>query len=297
MSSTITPDYYYFNSDYYGQFYTYQDAIATKKIAGLQFIGLYPFSKYLRAEMGFNLLRYEEDFLGSLGFSPASRQSRGFFWNGNSFQATVALVGETTFFKEYGPVSGSTFRVSLTQGIPLTKNYFRNTSLEIDLRRYLRVGSDALFAFRAEGFSSFGWNPYYNYFGGNNQVRSAYYNSLVGNQGFWLNAEFRFPLLYQAATFIGVLGPIRGVVFADLARSKLKGYPAQIWRSVLVNGVPTYKPYEAVGSYGYGIEFFLFGFPLHIEFVKGINIPNFAKPFKFEKTSSLETNFWIGFDF
>ena len=34
-----------------------------------------------------------------------------------------------------------------------------------------------------------------------------------------------------------------------------------------------------------------------IEFVKGLHIPTFSRPFSFEKDSSFETNFWIGFDF
>ena len=45
---------------------------------------------------------------------------------------------------------------------------------------------------------------------------------------------------------------------------------------------------DAISSYGYGIQFFLFGYPLHFEWV-------YWTDFKNSKYNGV--NFWIGFDF
>jgi Tol biopolymer transport system component len=291
------PGYYYYDPGYYAQYYTYQDAIATRKISGIRVDGYYPFSRYYRAEAGFGYARYEEEFLDMYSLQTGARRSSDYFWNGDYLQASLALIGETTFFKDYGPASGATFMLSVDQGIPVSKNFFSNTNLALDGRKYFYFGGDALLAFRFEGFASLGKNPYFNYFGGNNQVRSSHYFSLIGTEGWYANAEFRFPLIHIADTVLGRIGPLRGVFFADVARTKIKGTPAKIWRSVHTGDSWELKSYDAIGSYGYGIEFFFLGIPLHIEFVKALHIPDFRRPLSFEKDSGMSTKFWIGFDF
>ena len=49
------------------------------------------------------------------------------------------------------------------------------------LRKYFSIGADVLLALRAQGFLSRGRNPFLGYYGGNNQVRSAYYYGIVGH--------------------------------------------------------------------------------------------------------------------
>jgi len=291
------PGYYYYDPSYYAQYYTYQDAIATRKISGIRADAYYPFSRYLRAEAGFGYSRYAEEFYDMYSLQTGARRSSNYFWNGDYLQASLALIGETTFFKEYGPAAGSTFRLSVDQGIPISRHFFSNTTLGLDGRKYFYLGGDALLAFRFEGFASFGRNPYYSYFGGNNQVRSSHYFSLIGTEGWYANAEFRFPLIHVADTVLGRIGPLRGVFFADAARVKLKGNPSKIWRSVRRGNSVELLPFDAIGSYGYGIEFFFLGLPLHIEFVKAVHIPDFSRPFSYRTSSGMSTVFWIGFDF
>jgi len=134
------------------------------------------------------------------------------------------------------------------------------------------------------------------YFGGNNQVRSSYYYNLIGHEGWYANLEFRFPLINLASTLIGQIGPIRGTLFVDLARAKLKGYPAQFYRfsGDLRNPLVAF---DALGSYGFGLEFFFLGFPLHLDFVKRIEVPDLSNPFDFNTIGKWQTKFWVGFDF
>ena len=161
------------------------------------------------------------------------------------------------------------------------------------------MGSDFLFAFRFEGFISRGKNPYVFYIGGNNQVRSVNYFSVIANEGWFANVEFRFPLVNSAATLIGQIGPVRGVFFFDMSRSKIKGFPAKFYsyKGMNAQGEPIIQELDAIGSYGYGLEFFLLGLPLHLEFAKRLEFPDMRRPFNIQAVGSFETKFWIGFDF
>ena len=294
------PPYAYYDPYFYGRL-TYRDALASRKISGVSFSSYYPFNKYLRLEASLGFYRYEEDF-----YDPYIREmllysgsSYNMFWNGNLLSASFSLVGETTRFRFYGPSSGSTFRLSLSQAIPVSESFFQNTTVEVDLRKYFYLGSDFLFALRFEGFASRGKNPYVSYFGGNNQVRSVNYYNIVANEGWFANIEFRFPLVSSATTLIGQLGPVRGVLFLDLTRSKLKGYPAKFYsyKGMNIQGEPIIQEFDAIGSYGYGFEFFLLGLPLHLEFVKRLELKDISSPFDIQSVGSFETKFWIGFDF
>jgi hypothetical protein len=295
------PPYAYYDPALYN-WLTYQDAIASRKITGANFSAYYPFNRYYRAEAGVYFSRYEEEFVGNTVYDYYerlynNRKSYSYFWNGNLLSAAFSLVGETTHFKYYGPASGNTFRLSLSQSAPVTKSFFRNTTVEVDLRQYVYLGFDSLLAFRWNGFASRGRDPFFSYFGGNNQVRSAGYYNIIGNEGWYLNAELRFPLISGAATIIGQIGPVRGTFFFDVARTKVKGYPAKFFYYYVDASGIRLVSYEAIGSFGYGLEFFFLGLPIHLEFVKRINFPSIASPFNLETEGSFKTQFWIGWDF
>jgi outer membrane protein assembly factor BamA len=214
--------------------------------------------------------------------------------------ASVSLTGETTRFKEYGPATGSTFRFSVSQSLPVIQKFLSNTTLEADVRKYLYLGADFLLAFRLQGAICAGRDKFLFYYGGNNQVRSAYYYSIVATEYWIANAEFRFPLVGLAQTLIGTFGPIRGVVFFDITRSKYGDYPAQFYRydaALSTTSTPYYVTGDAFGSFGAGFEAFLFGFPLHFEWVKRLEWPSIAKPFSINSIGSYGLKLWIGFDF
>lgn len=290
------PYYYYDPSFYYYDYLTYRDAIATRKISGINLSGYYPFSRYYRAEAGLGLFHFEEDFLDPFTLRYLSGSSYGYFWNGNWLWASLSLVGETTQFKYFGPAAGNTFRLSVTQALPVSESFFSNTTVEADLRQYVNLGDDFLFAFRFEGFASRGKNPYVFYFGGNNQVRSAYYLNIIANEAWYANAEFRFPLISSMNTLLGQIGPVRGVFFFDISRSKIQGYPAKFYR---YTDTSSFLPleFDAIGSYGYGITFFFLGLPFHLEFVKRLEFPRITNPLDVQSYGKFETKFWIGFDF
>jgi Tol biopolymer transport system component len=283
----------------YFQYLSYRDALATRTISGVSLAAYYPFNRYYRAEANFGFSNYEEDFFDPYIFQQGASQGFRYFWNGNSLSGSLSLVGETTRFSSYGPMTGRTFRLSITQSIPVSSSFLRNTTVELDYRRYFYLGGDTLFAFRFDGFTSRGRNPYILYYGGNNQVRSANYYNIIANEGWYTNLEFRLPLISVASTLIGQIGPVRGVAFFDMTRSKLKGYPAEFWTFEGFDSLsrPVYRKSDAIGSYGFGFEFFFLGLPLHIEFAKRLEISDFSKPFDIKSYGGFQTKFWIGFDF
>ncbi len=83
-----------------------------------------------------------------------------------------------------------------------------------------------------------------------------------------------------------------------MARIKLKGYPSKI---TIMDYDPFLGDYlrqvDAVGSYGFGLEFFFLGFPIHVDFVKALDWPEFSNPFDYNARGKWMTKLWIGFDF
>lgn len=291
--------YSYLDPTYY-EFLSYRDALATRTMMGARIFGYYPFNRFYRAQFGLSFLNYEEDFYDpyiNQGLGQTNQQY-GYFLNGNSLSVEAALVGETTNFRYYGPYSGNTFMLSLLQTIPVTENFISNTTTQIDLRQYLPIGGNSLFAFRLNIMASIGKTPYIFYWGGNNQVRSSYYYNIIGNTGWYANMEFRIPLVNVANTIIGQIGPIRGVFFLDMTRSKIKGYEAVIydvdWDTY---DYPVLVKSDAIGSYGFGFQFFFLGLPMHFEWAKRLEIEDISSPLSIKSRGKFKLKFWIGFDF
>jgi hypothetical protein len=283
----------------YSSFLNYNDALATRKITGVNLSAFYAFNLYYRASASLSYNYYAEEY-----YDPTVTVQRGAsqqFLNGNLLSASFSITGETTRFKSpYGPISGNTFSLSFSQGLPISEDFIQNTTLEADYRHYLQLGSNTLLAFRFNAFVSRGKNPFIFYYGGNNQVRSMDFYSIVGNEMWLLNLEFRLPLVSAASTLIGQLGPIRGTLFFDITRAKTKGFPAKMITFMGIDpktSLPHFQYSDAIGSYGYGFEFFFFGFPMHLEFARMLSWENMSQPFKFTKGAEFRTVFWIGYDF
>ncbi len=289
------PSYVYYDPSFFA-LTNYRDAIATRLVTGLTLQGYYPFNRYYRTEFSLGYYRLEENYADpALMRQYLGGRSTG-FRNGSMVQAALSFLGETTTFKEYGPVSGHTFSLTVNQALPVSKSYIRNTTLEGDVRGYLNLGYDFLVALRFKAFASFGPDPFLFFYGGNNEVRSAYYYSLVGTKAWFATAELRFPLVRGISTIIGNLGPARGVIFLDLTQAKYGNYPAKFYIYKDSLGL-SYDAYDALGSVGYGFEMFFLGLPIHIEFVKRLYVPDIGKPWNMKITGDFETKFWIGFDF
>ena len=227
----------------------------------------------------------------------------------------VAFIQETTVFREYGPLSGSTMRLSY-EGAPKVGNSLSRQTFDGDARHYTRIGANGVFAVRAYGFKSWGSAPGYTFFGGNSEMRGYEYREFLGHKGFYLNSELRFPLIHAMATPIGILGGIRGVFFFNVGGAGVEGRPFKIFDDkdfvtppvTDPNGViqrPSqriagFRLADARASYGIGLETFALGFPVHFDwsyrtlFNKAWEDYNYGSSVDFRKPRFTA---WIGYDF
>jgi hypothetical protein len=272
-------------------------AIATRTVRGGTAFGIYPFNRYRRVEVYGGFVQYNERYDDpTLEFEANQYQEeqygRQLFNNGNMMPLGVTFIQETTVFREFGPLAGSTVRVNYENAPNLGDSTLSRQTLDVDARKYFRLGGSGLLALRGRGYKSWGENPGFLYFGGNSEMRGYDYLSFIGQDAFHLNAELRFPLIEAMATPIGILGGIRGTFFANYGGAEFDTADFILYRSdttierpllgsevgVGPGGqpiaVPVYGPEREVSgfrlvhsraSYGISLQTFALGFPVHFD--------------------------------
>ncbi len=204
----------------FAPFISRDQAQSTQTIRGGSVIGIYPFDRFHRVELSAGFANIDQTFndpnLEQL--SNAYQQSltgTTLTRNGSMVPISIALVRETTVFREYGPLAGSTARISYEYAPKIASLLSRRT-IDGDVRHYLRIGTNGVLATRIRGFRSDGDFPGFMYFGGNGDLRGYDYLQFVGQNVVYANAELRFPIIEAALTPIGVVGGVRGVFFAGI---------------------------------------------------------------------------------
>jgi len=293
---------------------------------------IYPFNRYTRAELFGGYVHMSEHYTNpDLNFLALQYQvdqyGRPIFRNGHMMPLGISLVQETTVFREYGPVAGNTFKVSFDASPAFSGNWLSRRTLDVDARHYQRLASNGVFAVRFKGFKSWGRNPDFNYFGGNSELRGYEYLQFIGQTGFFANAELRFPLIEAMLTPLGVLGGLRGVLFANIGGASFQGQPytfmtnnSELYTPLLGyqiidifgNVAPVYGPPVVVdglrlvdgrASYGIGLESFILGFPMHFDWSWKTLMNRDWEDALFASVGGSNTfrkvkfSFWIGYDF
>ena len=307
-------------------------AVATTTSRGATAFGIWPFNRYRRVEVSGGVVHSNEHFedVGLQEYSPQYQQQqfgRQLLNNGTMVPFGLAFIQETTVFREFGPLAGNTVRLSFEMAPRIGSTLSRRTA-DIDARKYLRLGGSGLLALRAKGFKSSGENPGYYYFGGNSEMRGYQYLEFVGQNAGHLNVELRIPLINAMATPIGILGGIRGTLFANAggaswSNAGFKAYSreAKIERPITgylpdpLNpqaGIPVYgapvvvegfRLLDARASYGIGLQTFALGFPVHFDwswrtlFNKGWEDVTFAQAGGSAAFRKPKFQVWIGYDF
>jgi hypothetical protein len=289
---------------YYIPQYTYgrEGALYTQRATGGHVFAQYPLDKFRRLDLGAGVVRIEEQYadpeLDAYIRELAAAQGLEPYQNNGTFAPlSVSLIQETTRFREFGPLSGSTFALA-AQVAPGFAGLKSRYTFSADLRKYMNLGSSTLFAARFKGFRSSGDNPDWFYFGGDMELRGFQYRSFVGNEGFFANLEFRFPIINVMATPIGLLGPLRGTLYAGMGGARLRGQEYTFWTTE--PGVSYVKnPYgdpvtgrhlvDGRASYGFGVQMVFLGYPMHFDWTKFTDLQSASNSWKFD--------FWLGFDF
>ena len=275
-------------------------AQAIRSVRGGTAFGIYPLNRYRRFEISGGIVNLQEQYNDVVLQQYAEQyQQQQFgqqvFNSGTMVPLSAAFVQETTVFREFGPLAGSTSRLEYTVA-PKIGNTLSRQTVDGDARYYQRLATTGVFAMRVRGFKSIGSSPDFLYFGGNSEMRGYDYLSFVGHNAVFANAEIRFPIIEAALTPIGVIGGIRGVLFANVGGgwfnsqpftfatssaetvTPLTGYQVDAAGNILTdtNGspIPVYGPPKTItgfrlkdgrASYGLGLETFAFGFPIHFD--------------------------------
>jgi len=304
-------------------------AIATRTIQGGSAFGIWPFDRYRRLEVSAGILNYNESYEDQAlqDYSNNYQEQlygQAIFRNGTSVPLSVAFVQETTVFREFGPLKGSTMRMSYGVA-PKIGNTLSNQTVDADARYYLRLGGSGLLALRGRAFRSWGDAPDYTYFGGNSEMHGYDYLQFVGQSAVFGNAELRFPLIEAMLTPLGVLGGIRGVAFANIGGGWFDNTGYKFWENkdttytpinytlgadgslVPVPGptipISGFRLVDGRASYGVGLETFALGFPIHFDwswktlFNKDYEDAYFYYAGGHSEFRKPKFSVWIGYDF
>src|SRR5688572_7494140 len=304
-------------------------SIATRTVRGGSIFGIWPLNRYRRLELVGGILQYNESFNDPTlqEYSEGYQQQQfgaQLFRSGLYIPLGINFVQETTVFREFGPLAGNTMRLSYEVAPNIGDTLGRQTA-DVDARYYLRMGGSGLLALRARGFKSWGDAPDFMYFGGNSEMRGYEYLEFIGSEAAFLNAELRFPFIEAMLTPLGVLGGVRGVLFANMGGGHFDGQPfkwlsnsADIYTPVVgftqsvAGQTPVYGPptrvdglrlVDARASYGIGLETFALGFPVHFDWSwrtllnkdwEDLRFAAFGGSSAFRKP---QFAMWIGYDF
>ena len=313
-------------------FLSRDEALAVRTTRGGSFNSSYPLDRYRRVEFSVGLFDTNESF-DNPALQAESEQFQqdhfgtNIFNNGSSLPLGVALVQETSVFRQYGPLSGSTFRLGYEFAPAAGDAFLSRQTVDIDARKYFRIGENGVFAVRGRGFKSWGNFPDFTFFGGNSEMRGYDYLEFLGHKVFFGNAELRFPLIEAMVTPIGVLGGVRGAFFFDLGMAGFEGEPLNPWSSNQevfrgvesfvfnpdlqasqeVFGPPTivdgFRLVNARASYGISLSTLALGFPVHFDwawrtlFNKNWEDVVFAQEGGSEGFRKVKFSLWIGYDF
>jgi outer membrane protein assembly factor BamA len=202
---------------------------------------------------------------------------------------------------------------------PPVGGFLSRQSTDLDARKYIRLATNGVLAFRFRGFKSWGQSPGYLYYGGNSEMRGYDYLQFLGHKAFFANAELRFPLIHAMATPIGILGGIRGVFFFNVGGAALENQSFKVWESkaevfpaeTTSTGIVTrpaqriegFRLRDSFASYGIGLETFALGFPVHFDWSYRTLFNKAWEDYKFAadggSSAFRKARFtaWIGYDF
>ena len=246
---------------------------------GLFGILSYPFDRYHRLDSG---IGYEQRSYNLPVQDPIS--GAVFFQNfSDSFPViSASYSGDTTIFREFGPLSGHRYELGASYAHDMQNGGALSRDLTLDARQYLQVTSRSLLAARMFVGYSHGNLPNFYYFGGLNTLRGYDFNSIIGNEAFYANFEFRFPLIDYLITPVLGFRDIRGNLFFDIGGAKFSNQPNYTF-------IKDGKLVDGLASMGYGVSFNFMGLELHWEFATPTDLKN--------SVGHKSTSFWIGSTF
>ena len=127
----------------------------------------YPFNKFRRLDFD---LSFQVDrrvlFDDTASYLVARAETTSFL-----AAPTLSLVSDKALYTYFGPLDGSRWTASASQAIPVGGSSLSYTTLSLDYRKYLHLGSGYRIAFRTLGIGSVGRDPQTFFLGGATSLR------------------------------------------------------------------------------------------------------------------------------
>ena len=122
-----------------------EGAFATERVTGGLLLAQYPLDKFRRLELNTGIVRVRQGFENQAAqldaeAAAAAQGTQFFLNNGTIAPISLSLVGETTRFREFGPLTGSTYRLGLSYA-PGVNGLLSRHTVDVDVRKYLHAGS------------------------------------------------------------------------------------------------------------------------------------------------------------
>jgi Tol biopolymer transport system component len=242
---------------------------------------VYPFSFYRRAELGAGYI-FRDYAFPRIVEDPDTGEARQVFDEfKDDFPLLVgALVGDSSRFAGWGPISGRRWRLETLWAPDLDEGGTKMESVSLDARQYIPVTLRSNVALRVFAGMSDGNNPSLVYFGGLDTIRGTRYRELYGDRGFFTNVEYRFPLIdYLALPFLSFQG-LRGVIFFDAGGAWFEEDPFYDFYDEDENRLQ-----NGIAAYGWGFTVRFLGLDLNWDI---------ARRWDFKDELDTQTSFWIG---
>jgi Tol biopolymer transport system component len=271
---------YFYAYDYQTGDFTRDQRI--QRNTGISLNGYYPISRYTRLEGNIGFVSRALDVPFAATNLDGTQQ---FVFEPRSDNVPTAGIGfsyDTTRYASFGPQGGKRLDINL-QYTPSFKTGETTLTLDtfVDGRIYLPLSRRVLFAVRAFGGLSHGSAPTVFYFGGLDTLRGFDYASIIGNKTFYVNTEFRFPLVDVLATPVLQFGGIRGRIFLDIGGAWLTDQTFQFWQDGRLK--------DGHSSFGAGFSVYFLGLPWNVDF---------SKQWDFHSTlSDTRATFYVGTTF
>jgi Tol biopolymer transport system component len=247
----------------------------------------YPFTRFLRVEGDMSYITVErtdyvydpqEDVLFAEGPITTSRV----------VAPTASLIHDNAVYGYYGPVSGSRWQLSYTQGLRLTRSDRRFNAMSADLRTYVPLGRQYSIALRGVGAMSNGPEAQSYFIGGPYTLRGYDFFDFRGTRIAFTNLEFRYPFVRRLDLDFPLkmsLRGIGGVAFLDAGSAWHAGESPVLFERG-PDGKTRLKDLHA--SYGAGLRAGVAFFLVHLDFAWRLHL---------DRSSRMKTQLTIGEEF
>ncbi len=248
---------------------------------GLIMMASRPFNRFQRVELDLTLMHVERKVY-DLRYLLLYKESE------NNLLPRLALVHDTALWGILGPVNGARCYAEIRHSIQgILGNDREFTTGVVDLRKYVPVARDYVFAMRALGAVSAGDQAQYFYIGGGYLLRGYDDFEFYGNGVGLVSLEFRYPFIRYLALGWPLpisLGNIGGAMFLDVGSA---------WNSIETVRVARsdqdgYRLDDVYASFGLSVRWRLGYFPIRMDF---------AWPTDFSHVDKNRFHFTLGGDF